>query len=459
MKACIRSGKTKKKSESDNTNVVELCLARDTRNICVLLIVHAVISFRSVPRILGLLNREASLGFTWVPHFTSAINWTLRLGLGLLQRVIPIDIPWLAIIDHSIDIGTKKALVVLRVPLTALVSRGSAIRLEDCECVGLTISEQINGDTIATDLQKIFTQAGLPTAIIKDGDFTLHKGVSLWQDKQETTVPVIHDIGHAAANALKKEFEGNGAYQRFIAMTSHGAKCLRQTNLAFLIPPKLRGKGRFMSISTLGKWATKIIEVLATPVSRRPPSTLTKLREVLPGFQKLKRFIQCFSATTHVVARVLDILKNKGLNYGTAEQCSQLLSSLPRHSKTTTQLKSWLRNHLEIYTKLAEIHSAGLSLTVSSDIVESLFGNFKHIIERSPQADMNRSTLLIPALCGRLDAAVVTHALAQTRHHDLQAWEKANIPYTLRKKRQAFFAAFGRNQSQIPGSLPLKLAG
>jgi hypothetical protein len=420
--------------------------------------VQAIISFRSAPRILGLLNREAFLGFTWVPHFTSVINWTLRLGLGLLQQVVPIDTPWLAIVDHSIDIGTKKALVVLRVPLTTLVIRGSAICLEDCECVGLTINDQINGDTVSADLQTIFMQAGLPTAIIKDGDYTLNKGISLWQDKHDTVVPIIYDIGHAAANVLKKEFENNGPYLRFIAMINQGAKCLRQTDLAFLTPPKLRGKGRFLSISTLGKWAAKMIGVLAIPESHQSSPILAKLREVLPGFHKLKRFVQRFADTTYVVARMLDILKNKGLNHGTAEQCSQLLASLPNHSKVKEGLQSWLQDHLKIYTKLAENHSVNLSLLVSSDIIESLFGNFKHIIERSPQADMNRSTLLIPALCGRLDAVVVKRALAQTRHHDLQIWERANIPYTLRKKRQAFFAIFDNNKSQIPGKKMLELA-
>ena len=173
-------------------------------------------SFRSVPRVLGLLNRETFLGLDWVPHFTSVINWTLRLGLGLLKQVAPITTPWLAIIDHSIDIGTKKALVVLRVPLTALAMRGSAICLEDCECVGLKISERVNGETVAADLESIFAQAGLPAAIVKDGDYTLNKGVRLWQGRRDTIIPVIYDIGHAAANALKREFENSGAYQRFI---------------------------------------------------------------------------------------------------------------------------------------------------------------------------------------------------------------------------------------------------
>ena len=78
-------------------------------------------------------------------------------------------------------------------------------------------------------------------------------------------------------------------------------------------------------------------------------------------------------------------------------------------------------------------------MLVSSDIIESLFGNFKHIIARSPQADMNRTTLLIPALCGTLDEKKITQALGHARHDDLEIWEQENIPYTIRKKRQEFF--------------------
>jgi hypothetical protein len=49
----------------------------------------------------------------------------MAIGLPALQVVAK---PWIAIIDHSIDIGTKKALVVLLVEVDALSKRGSAIR-------------------------------------------------------------------------------------------------------------------------------------------------------------------------------------------------------------------------------------------------------------------------------------------------------------------------------------------
>jgi len=105
-------------------------------------------------------------------------------------------------------------------------------------------------------------------------------------------------------------------------------------------------------------------------------------------------------------------------------------------------LQAWLKKHLKIQQETTE-----LPLLISSDIIESLFGNYKHIIERSPQADMNRSVLLIPALCGSRKEVVIHQALKDASQVDLEKWEKENIPYTIRKKRQEFLV----NLSQKSG--------
>jgi hypothetical protein len=224
-------------------NIIDLKEADQTRVLCILLTIQAVVSYRSVPRILELFKSRTPLVVNWIPHFTSVINWSLRLGLGLLKQVKPITEPWLAIMDHSIDIGTKKALVVLRVTTAALSKRGGAIRLEDCECIGLNVSEIVNGETISLELDTIFRQAGRPVTIIKDADASLQKGVRLWSEQQAQPVPTIDDIGHTMASALKAQFEKAPAYQRFITLVSHGAKCLRQTDMAFIMPPNTEPKG------------------------------------------------------------------------------------------------------------------------------------------------------------------------------------------------------------------------
>lgn len=425
--------------------VVQIRKAQDVRGFCVLLVINAVVPYRSIPRILDLLQGRMTCVGGWLPHFTSVINWTLRLGLGLLKQVKPVCESWVAIMDHSIDIGTKKALVVLRVPMDALVKRGSAIQLQDCECIGVTVSEKANGENIAIDLENIFCRAGRPAAIIKDRDYTLQKGVRLYIKKQMVEIPVVEDIGHVVASALRDQFEKTSGYKQFATLISHAAKRLRQTNMAFLIPPKLRTKGRFQSISTLGKWANKMLEVLGVKGRAKKGGELARLRAALPGFARLKPFIKEFANTTAIASKVMEVLKNRGLNRLTHEQCSQLADQLPLNCKVKARLKTWLQHHIEIQTKLTP-----LPLLVSSDIIESLFGRFKHAIERSPQADMNRTTLLIPALCGRLDETKIAQALILARHNDLKIWEEQAIPYTVRKKRQAFF---GKNEIQKPGNL------
>ena len=408
--------------------------AQQVRILCIMLVLQAVVSYRSVPRILNLFNSRTGLINGWIPHFTSVINWTLRLGLGMLKQVKSIRKPWVAIIDHSIDIGTKKALVVLRVTIDALKRRDQAIQLKDCECIGLSVCETVNGETISLELEPIFSKAGMPAAIIKDCDSTLAKGVRLWSEKQDATIPVIDDLGHVMASALKAQFEKTTTYKRFTDLINKGANRLRQTELAFLIPPKLRSKGRFQSISKLGEWGAKMLNVLAIKGCAKKGSLLSKLRAALPGFSLLKPFVKRFANTTLVVSQVMEILKNKGLSQTSYEQCHQLSKQLPRNSKVKKRMLSWLEQHLEIQKQITS-----LPLLVSSDIIESLFGNFKHIIERSPQADMNRTTLLIPALCGNRDDKTIITALNQASHRDLEKWERENIPYTVRKKRRAFF--------------------
>lgn len=420
--------------------------------LCILLVLQAVVSFRSVPRILQLFDHQGYVKLGWIPHFTSVINWTLRWGLALLNQVRPVEQPWLAILDHSIDIGVKKVLVVLRVPLQALAERGSAIRLEDCECIGLQVTEHTDGETVCQALRTIFARAGDPVAILKDGGKDLNKGVRLWRERAgKKAVWVMEDIGHVMANALKAQYAKAACFQRFVAIIHQGSARLRQTSLAFLIPPKLRTKGRFQGISRLGEWAQRILSALAGQGRAEEHSALAKLRTAMSGLSGLRTFIERFAGTVLTVAEVLEILKNHGLNQDTYRQCCQLAEQLPPRAKVKKRLLSWLKRHLHIQCRLG---IGQTPLLVSSDIIESLFGTFKHIVARSPQAEMNRTTLVMPALCGQAESLTIAQALVQTTHRDLQHWEQQHIPETLRQKRGEFFATKGY---QKPGMIiPLK---
>jgi hypothetical protein len=84
----------------------------ELKTLCVLIVICGIVSFRSVPRILQVFQ-PLLWAIVRIPHFTSVIHWTLRVGIAIFNQVSTIGEPWAAIIDCSIDIGTRKALVVL----------------------------------------------------------------------------------------------------------------------------------------------------------------------------------------------------------------------------------------------------------------------------------------------------------------------------------------------------------
>jgi hypothetical protein len=369
------------------------------------------------------------------PHFTSAINWSLYLGLGLLKSVKPIDAPWAAIIDHSIGIGTSKVLVVLRVPLSQFSNTAQAVRLEDCECIGMEVVEKVTGETTAADLKKIFDTAGHPTIIIKDCDATLNKGVELWSKEQNAQVHVVEDIGHVVASALKAEYNDDPEFKKFISLLGEGSKRLRQTIVAFLLPPKVRSKGRFQSIGRLAKWAKKMLPAFSQRGRAKKGSTLDRLRKAFPDFIQLRGFIERFILEIEATSQLMKVLKNQGLTQDNYDECQQLLAQLPNDSKTKSRLLKWLDSHIAIHKQMKSC-----PLLVSSDIIESLFGKFKYILERGPNKGINRLVLLIPAMCGKLNEIQMAETRELIQHQDLENWEEKNLSCSLNKERRKFLS-------------------
>jgi hypothetical protein len=402
------------------------------RTSCVLMVIEGIVSFRAVPRIWGVLQR---LGWVHIqiPHFTSVIHWTLRAGITLFNAVGPTEEPWLAILDCSIDIGTRKALVVLRVPLSALHQKQDAIGLQDCQCIGLKIATRWNGPLVKDALVDIFGKAGIPQGIIKDGGTDIKRGVELYQEaKDAKTVPVIEDVGHVAANALKAAFAQRPAFSKFLEIVRKGAARIRQTDLAWLLPPKIRTKGRFQGITALAQWAGKVLDLMGGPGRSKENSEVGMLRKAFHGLSQLRLFLEQFCTTCLVTEQFLKLLKLKGLNQTICSEAKLILKQLPQGSHVRARLSSWIDRHIQIQRKLA---IGQLPLLVSSDVIESLFGKFKTIVQRNPQAELNRLVYIIPLLCGHHTSAEIARALQDCSHGQMLGQIQKTIPATLRQQR------------------------
>ena len=232
----------------------------------------------------------------------------------------------------------------------------------------------------------------------------------------------------------KKEFEQTKSYKKFTKLISDGSARIRNTDIAFLTPPKLRNKARFQNVSRLGKWGEKMMEHFNIRGRAKKGSILEKLRLAFPTFNRLKPFILNFSKTTSVTSQIMEKLKNRGLEQSTYDDCKLMLKELPKSSQTAKSLRDWLDRHLKIQQQLGSF-----PMPISSDIIESLFGKFKYTIEKSPQSDMNHSILIIPLLCGKISEAKIANALNSVSQKELEKWKEKHIGKTMRMKRIDFF--------------------
>jgi len=404
------------------------------RTLCVLLVIQGVVAFRAIPRILRVFQRQNDAISVRPPHFTSVIHWTLRAGIAILQGVSRIKEPWIAVIDCSIDIGTRKALVVLRVPLAALSRKHAAIGLQECECIGLKVANRWNGDTVKDALTEIFNQAGRPSAILMDGGTDLKKGVRLYREQENAKrIWVLEDVGHTAANGLKSEFAESKAFTTFLDILRKGAARIRQTTLAALRPPQVRTKGRFQGITKVAEWALMILELMGGQGRAEKNSELSRLRRAFSGLAQLRPFLRRFCGTCEVIERFLKLIKNNGINQAVYSEAKSILGELPERSFTRQKMEAWLTRHLRIQCRLG---IGQMGLLVSSDIIESLFGKFKEIVQRHPCAELNRLIYVIPLLCGHHTAEEIDRSIRSCSHPEMLATIADKIPPTLRQLRR-----------------------
>lgn len=356
--------------------------------------------------------------------------------MARLRSVAPRVEKWIAIIDCSIDIGANKALVVLRVNLNAQASQAKALTLEDCECIGVKIKNIWNGELVAEALEEVFKTTGAPVAILKDDGGDLRKGVRLWSESQCQPVFQINDIGHFSANALKAEYNHQRKFKEMLSLVTTLSAQLKHSALGYLHAPSFGSHNRFFRIFKIAQWCEKLVAL-----KEKNQIPLYKVNKRIRGrfkdMIKLKSFFKRFAKSCNTTVSALEILKNQGLNQKTHDQIQLLVKTLPRSSIVRKRLLDWLDTHLLIQKNLC---MSDMPLPVSSDIIESLMGQFKTIIKRCPGGEFNRMILAFPNLCGDLNENNIMEALRHVKHKHLKEWEQEYAPETLRKVRRNFFS-------------------
>jgi hypothetical protein len=162
-------------------------------------------------------------------------------------------------------------------------------------------------------------------------------------------------------------------------------------------------------------------------------SDLSRLRKAFSGLAQLRSFLHRFCGTCQVIEGLLKLLKNNGLNQASYSQARTMLRELPERSKTRRRLEAWLVRQLRVQCRMA---IGQTPLLVSSDVIESLFGKFKEIVQRNARAELNRLIYVIPLLCGGHSDNEISQALQKCTHKQMLKRIAEEIPPTLHQLRR-----------------------
>ena len=200
-----------------------------------------------------------------VPSPTSVRSWLLRVGLHQLLRPLENANDWAWIIDHTVQIGDLKCMIIVGFRLCAWQPlEDRRLMYKDVELIGLWPVRTSTGEVVSQQLESAIERTGLPSVIVSDDGPDLHRGLALFQERHREVI-WIYDIKHKTASLLKRELGGDAEWTAFSQRANQMKSQVQQTELAFSNSPQQRGKARYMNVDTLVTWGVKVLKWLDEP--------------------------------------------------------------------------------------------------------------------------------------------------------------------------------------------------
>ena len=151
---------------------------------------------------------------------------------------------WVGIVDHVVQMGQEKCLLIVGIRLSAVPVEGNYLTHADVEPIAICPVTQSNGKIVYQQLEAARKQTGVPREILSDQGSDLHKGIRQFCQAHPETC-CVSDITHKVAAVLKRELGAERAWQEFSTQAPQTIARVQQTALAALAPPRQRRKARW----------------------------------------------------------------------------------------------------------------------------------------------------------------------------------------------------------------------
>ncbi len=401
--------------------------------VVVSLVLSAATSLRGAGRALAVMQACAGL-VSWPPSWSSTRLWLLRLGYYKLTRAKEEGSDWVWIVDHVVQTGQEKCLLIVGIRLSTLPAVGEDLTHADVEPIAIYPVTQSNGEIVYQQLEEARKHTGVPREILSDQGSDLHKGIRQFcQAHPETSF--IYDIKHKVAAVLKRELGATPTWQEFSRLAGQTTQRVQQTALAALAPPRQRRKARYMNVGELGAWGVRRVQYLE---EERPRQEWDRQRgEAAVGWVRQYRHeVEHWRQWVEVGTITEQFVKTHGVSASGAPQLQHRLAAagtLPRTQQLCAEF-------VQFVTEEGAKANAGERLVGSSEVIESIFGKWKRLEGEQARSGLTGLVLALGAIVAPTTAAVIKQALTTVPTKTVLTWCREKLGKTVQATRRALFA-------------------
>ena len=311
------------------------------------------------------------------------------------------------------------------------------ICFKDVEVIHMKILENTAYEFTLSELEQIVEKCGLPLFILSDEGSDLAKGIRIFIEKNPG-IEHLNDISHKISNILKAELEDDIKWKEFCQVITKMKQRMPNTIIAYMCPPKLRQKMRFLNIRNPIEFAYKMLNlnINSLPKNERK-DFITYIKTPLEAF---KNEIIQWNEVTSFITEVETEIKHNGMTRGDRLQIQStseiLIAKCQKRQLSENKMKTF--NQILEFVKKQEAKLApGQTIIGSSDIIESMFGKWKSMAPEDSMAGITDKIFILPLLAVNLTAELIKKALEDTPMQKIEEWHKNTLGKTMYAKRRA----------------------
>jgi len=411
------------------------------------LTVFGLCSLRGSERILGYFSDVFNGGR---PCHVVIQNWVMRYGLYRLKKLKEKRDDWIFILDHTIEFGAKKCLVILGVTLETFRKNNCTLKHENMEVLAIDIVEKATSDTVTDSVCRVAKTVGVPLQIVSDNGSNIKRGTEDFI-AEKFGIRKTYDVSHKAAIILKNHLKNDKPWKKFMNCTADSKRSLIHTILGYLSSPRPKDKARWLNLDMYISWAEKILAINSTKLNKKEKG---KYRDKLFWLKDFRFNIKEWRA----MLDLLQVMKNEVKTNGFKNSTVKAFEKKSAYIKLTTRRLKQIKYELIEYLTVESNNTGDKPWLGCSDIIESIIGKYKQFSAKTPMKEVGKAVLTMPVLTSTLNPLEIKKAMETVSAKDVENWLDENIGKSLFSKRKEAFSNLKTKKSVKENNENLKKA-